>query len=169
MRTLLAFAIIVSLASCQRSTVDSLFSKYKKDDNVIAATLTGWLVERGLSMALKNDEEAKNTLDKVVNNIKKVRVLVSMDNKSDRPLKDISSKMREGNYQMFAMVNHPEGKFNLWIKEKENKVRDIFLYINSDENIVLLQVKGDINMDVLEKVNLNPQTFEPEKYQTIGN
>ena len=96
------------------------------------------------------------TFNKVVHDIDKLRVLVSSDVNPDRKHRNISTSMEKSNYENYAMVNYPEAKFNLWVKEKKNKVRDIFLYVTTEENVVLLQIKGDINMDELEKVQINP-------------
>ena len=150
----MTFAILMT--SCHRNTVNRLFTEYKKDDKVIAATVPGWMVEKGLNLAFKDDSISMETFNKVVHDIDKLRVLVSSDVNPDRKHRNISTSMEKSNYENYAMVNYPEAKFNLWVKEKKNKVRDIFLYVTTEENVVLLQIKGDINMDELEKVQINP-------------
>ena len=156
MRLLIVIAFTMLMTSCHRNTVNRLFTEYKKDDNVIAATVPGWMVKKGLDLAFDDDEESMEIFNSVVQNVEKLRVLVSSDINPDRKHKNIVQSMEKANYENYAMVSHPEANFNLWVKEKNNKVKDIFLYVTTEDNVVLLQIKGDLNMDELQKIQLDP-------------
>ncbi len=153
---LLLFTIIL-FGSCSSKTVDNLFTHYKQDNEVVAATLPGWLVEKGLSMAFSSntDEEGLAMFKNVIKDVDKLRVLVSTDAKPNPELKNLSQNLTKEKYELYGMVNHKDTKFNLWVKEKKKNVKDVFLFINSDDNVVLLHLKGEIDMDALQKINLN--------------
>lgn len=148
---------IILFASCSSKTVDKLFTHYKQDDKVIAATLPGWLVEKGLRMAIKNsnNEEDIAAFKSIIKDVDKLRVLVSTDIKPNPELSSLSKNMEKDDYELYGMVNNKDSKINLWVKEKKNKVKDVFLFINSEDNIVLMHLKGEINMDALQKVDLS--------------
>jgi hypothetical protein len=156
MRLLIVFILAMLMTSCHRNGVNRLFTEYKKDDNVIVVTVPGWMVEKGLNLAFEDDEESMIIFKSIVQNVQKLRVLVSSDVNPDRKHKNITHSMDKANYDNYAMFNHPEANFNLWVKEKNNKVKDIFLYVTTEDNVVLLQIKGDLNMDELQKIQLDP-------------
>lgn len=154
--SILLLLTVILAASCSNKTVDKLFTHYKKDESVIAATIPGWLVEKGLHFALKQESiEELHDVQKVVRNIKKLRLLVSSDMVESAPVKNLSANLRKEKYELFGMVNNRDAKVNIWIQENSGRVKDVFLYVKSDEYVVLLQVKGDIDMNALEKVDVN--------------
>ena len=152
----LAFTLIL-LSSCQRSPVDRLFSKYKSEDNSFAATLPGWLIEKGISAAFdENDDAQLASFESVVTNIKKIRVLVGKDPQTNKQeIRNMNDALTKAKYELYGMVNSKGTNLNFWVKEKKERIRDVFLFINGDDKVVLLQVKGDIDMAALEKIDLN--------------
>lgn len=149
-------AALFLLSSCSNQTVDRLFTHYKKDDSAIAATLPGWLVEKGLSLAFKQEgPEALAQFRDVVKDIKKVRVLVSKNKAENHLVKSLSKNMVREKYELFTMVRHQDSNINLWVRENKTVAKDIFVFIQSDDNVVLLQVKGEIDMSSVEKIDIN--------------
>ena len=84
-----------------------MFTHYKKQDAAFAATLPGWLVERGLKMAFaETDDTAIKDIRSVVKNIDKIRVLVSDNNISKIiPYRTVKSELQNDQYELFGMVN----------------------------------------------------------------
>ena len=154
---ILILGSLLFLASCSKRPVDKLFTHYKQDDKVIAATLPGWLVEKGLKMAFDDadDAESLNAFKSVIKDVDKLRVLISTDTKPNPQIENLTKNMESAKYELYGMVNNKDNKINLWVKEKKDLVKDVFVFITNDDNVVLLQLKGDIDMNALQKVDLN--------------
>ncbi|MBK8387868.1 MAG: DUF4252 domain-containing protein [Saprospiraceae bacterium] len=156
---LLAFIATFIFSSCNRNPINKIFDTAKKEDNVVAVTLPGWMIKKGVSMAMKNDTVVNdvNTLNTIAGAIKKVRVLVKSHSSEaftadmNKQVDNLSSK----NFDTYAFIKSDENKVTVYGKEDKDKLKDLFFYVNGDENMAILHLKTDISIADFQKLNLS--------------
>lgn len=149
----LAVIILLLITSCNRSPINKIFEDVKDNENgVFAVTIPGWLVSKGIKLGLKNNviEEDLTAINAISGGIKKVRVLFaeSMENKSLKAHLDKSvSSLEKYDFSPYVYIKDKDARVSVWAKEKNNRLNDLFVYINSDEETALVHIETDISVD----------------------
>lgn len=152
-------AIGVSFTACNRNPINSIFEDVKDNqDHVFAVTIPGWLIKKGVQIGLKNDalENDIAAINSVAGGIKKVRVLFaeSMNNPSLRTHLDKSVHgLEKYDYSPYIYVRDEDARVSVWAKEKGDRLNDLFVYVNSDEETALVHVETDISMADFSKLS----------------
>lgn len=147
------------LSSCSRNPINKIFDDAKKEDNILALSLPGWMVQKGVKLAMKDEKVGSdvNEINTVAGAIKKVRVLVKSNNtveftsKMNKSVADLSSK----NFETYAMIKSGDTNVTVYGKEKKNTLEDLFFYVNGDDNLAILHLKTKISIADFEKLNLS--------------
>ena len=64
---------------------------------------------------------------------------------------NLSSK----NFDTYAFIKSDENKVTVYGKEDKDKLKDLFFYVNGDENMAILHLKTDISIADFQKLNLS--------------
>lgn len=146
-------AVLFLFSSCNNS-VNSLFSEAKKSDDYMAVTVPKWIIKAGTKNIFENHLGTNDNTKKLISGIKKARVLVH-NNKSEiniNKVHKIYDKLvnRKG-FEEYLTVRD-EGKVtSITVKEKGDKIKDLLLMTEGDEELVLLHIKTDISINDFEK------------------
>ncbi len=146
-----ALSTILFFISCSNKAVDQIFTHYKKQDIEFAATIPGWAIRAGLRVAKNySEDDTFKDINKIIEKIYKVRLLVTDKNTIKDSYQFVHSNLTKDRFELYGKVKSNQTYFDLWVKEKNDKIQDIFLYVNDNTDLVLVQIKGRINLKALE-------------------
>ena len=109
----------------------------------------------GTGIAKKHVESEKDraALD-LVKHIRKIKVLVMEEGNSVDPndLKKMISKTRSKHrFSDLISVRSPETKVNIMIREKKDRIRNMLIVVDDEEEFVLLSLKTSLRIDDLNR------------------
>ena len=155
------FAIIANPLSGQKA-VNKLIDKLKEDDNAYAVTLPGWFIRSGAKMIL-NEEEIDFRLEQgyhdIIDGIKRLRVVVIPENMgfdSKKVAESIETVKAIDNLVDYARVKDDGNKVHVMVKEEgEETIKNLVVFVQGEEELVLMTLKTDITMTELKNANLS--------------
>ncbi|MCG7280941.1 DUF4252 domain-containing protein [Chryseobacterium taklimakanense] len=177
----LAFSWFTNV-SAQREKLYSLFDKYQETEGVTSIKIAKPMFSMLSKLDIK-DAELDN-IKPVLDKIQGLRILVIEKPESDSInkkamlnfnslQKDISSSLKNLNYDELMTVNSKEAKVKFLAADAANGVLDnLLLSVNSEGNQVLMMLDGKISMDDVNKLANETQTptrTAPKNSTTIGS
>lgn len=156
-KLLLVLLIAQSQLSAQKS-IGGLFNDLKKDDKSFVVSLPGWLVRTGLNYASNHTEENDRALFETLKEvIKKIRVLVidSTDKDHSKAFEKFYSNLEKDHLELYASVKDEGNKVNIYIEEKEEIIKNFFLTVNGEKEIVLLHIKADLPLKTFKETDFS--------------
>lgn len=154
--------------SAQREKLYSLFDKYQETEGVTSIKIAKPMFSMLSKLDIK-DAELDN-IKPVLDKIQGLRILVIEKPESDSInkkamlnfnslQKDISSSLKNLNYDELMTVNSKEAKVKFLAADAANGVLDnLLLSVNSEGNQVLMMLDGKISMDDVNKLANETQT-----------
>ncbi len=153
--------LVILIAQCQltaQKSIGCLFNDLKKDDKSFAITLPGWLVRTGLNYASNHTEENDRALLETLKGvIKKVRVLVieSTDKDHSQAFEKFYSKSEKDHLELYASVKDDGNRVNIYVEEKEEIIKNLFLTVNGGKEIVLVHIKADLPLKTFKETDFS--------------
>jgi hypothetical protein len=149
----LCLMLAISLTSfAQTKSINKFYRQYKHQEEVTNFSLPGWLIRFGLGISgeKKNMEEVELTL---VKSLKKVRLLVS---EGVTPIKKedyntLLTGLKEESFEDFFSLRQDGADVRLYVREKKDKVKNLLLLVNEDEEFVMISLKTKLPTEVLEE------------------
>jgi len=163
---LLVLPILLSAQPSLNRSINKFYRSHKKDAGAVNIALPGWLLRVGALFVSGGDadEETKAAL-KYVKHIKKMKVLVMEDGhrvtkeESKQFLRQIQGKgMNE-----LITIRDKEMSVNIMVKEKKDVIRKLMIFVRSDEELIMVNLKTKISMDQINdliKEMIGPEVFK---------
>lgn len=149
----LALCLVFTLTSCSKNTIGNLFDEAKKSDNYIAFTIPKWVIKTTKDKVFEGHLGTSNNSYNLLNHVDKVRVLVQ-DDKSKLnmgSMKNIFNNItNDKHYEEYLTVREGDQHTSIVVNERKDRVKDILLFTESDDSVVLLHLKSDISVKDLE-------------------
>ncbi len=151
-----ALLIICCLLTAQlfgQSAINRFYNKYKFDENTTKVSLPGWLIKIGAGVAKKHvdNEEEKAALD-LAKHIRKMKVLVMEDGHSVDP-RDVKKMVRKArakhNFSDLISVRSADANVNIMIREKKDKIKNMLVVVEEENEFVLLSLKTSLKIEDL--------------------
>lgn len=148
MKTLFAFILIsFSLASCaQSNAIDKFYDAHSNEEGSLSLNINGTMLHVG-SWAIK-DEKAKN----LVRNSRSARLYVtdSDDNVSLREINKLVRSIRSDGYESLVQARDGNDNFEVFLREKDDFIRNILLIVHGDENLVMASLDCKLRSSEVE-------------------
>jgi len=142
--------------TAQLNSPDDFISYVRDKGNGFALTLPGWFVRAGGNLASKDmDETESAAIKELLGHIKKLRLVFTEEAPSEFQIdkKELSSAMKEKNYESLVQVRGGEANVDLWAKiDSKDVVKDIFLSVFEDKNISMIKIKTDLDLTQLQNM-----------------
>jgi len=166
MKRLLGMMILLTAltATYAQRSVDGLFNRYAGKDGFVTVTLSGDL----LKLACEFDDD--NDLNRLKGKITEVRVLVQEDDEMkvenfyDLVMKDINLN----DYEEFMRVKKSDQDLRMLVRTSGGSVKE-FLLIGGGEDNLVVQIKGDLTREDVEKISSDARKDNGRKMFSDNN
>lgn len=143
-----------------QKTVNKFIDQVKKDDRAFAMTFPGWLIRKGSRMAFdfsqnENDIEVFYSLSQSIKGLRFVMVekgFVAKDGMIQNFIRDVQDK--EG-FEPYVTARDDGNNVNVMIREDGDKIKNLLILVNGDDNIVVANLKTDFTLEQLKRANLS--------------
>ncbi len=161
---LLLLAMPVFLVAQNRS-INKFYRSHKKDVGAINVSVPGWLLKLSAGIAKKHVDEEMRAGLKYVKHIKKLKVLVIEEGStvSNEEARQFIKQIKGKGMEDLLMINDKETKVNIMMREKKDVIRNLFIFVRDDDELVMVSMKTKIKMEDINnmiKDLLGPEMFE---------
>jgi len=104
-----------------------------------------------IKKALREDGEDNEEIIKLVKKVSKIKVL-TVENGDRTILKDFANYLNNNNYEDWATIKHDGDNVNIRVKQKDNVIKNMLITVNSDKELVFVDVKGSFTADDISKM-----------------
>ena len=136
---------------CQHESIENFYNKYIEDEKVTDINLNGWVLSLASLIA---DEE---TGEEVLNKITQLRIMIAEEknivSKSD--LKKLMKEVRKNSFEDLITVRDGNDRINFMIREKGDKITNVLVIVNGDNEFILLSLEGALNLEDLKKLQFD--------------
>lgn len=136
---------------CQHESIENFYNKYIEDEKVTDINLNGWVLSLASLIA---DEE---TGEEVLSKITQLRIMIAEEKnivtKSD--LKKLMKEVRKNSFEDLITVRDGNDRINFMIREKGDKITNVLVIVNGDNEFILLSLEGALNLEDLKKLQFD--------------
>lgn len=101
--------------------------------------------------ALQEDEEDHEDLLRIIRKTSKIKVL-TVENGDKSMLNDFADYLNNNNYEDWATIRHNGDRINIRVKQKGDAIRNMLITINSKEELLFVDVKGNFTAGDISKM-----------------
>ena len=154
--TLILLSIIaITTQSCIVSTnakTEYLKNIDYKDKNskIITVNVPLLLTKPFIKSALRKDGESKEVIA-LVKKIKKVKV-ITVENPKLGTVNSLKSKLNNYDFEEWMTIKHNGENVNINVQQKDDIINKLLLIVNSNEELVMIDVKAKIKADELSQL-----------------
>ncbi len=110
-----------------------------------------FLAKPVIKKALREDGEDNEEIIKLVKKVSKIKVL-TVENGDKAMLKDFANYLNNNNYEDWATIKHDGDNVNIRVKQKDDVIKNMLITVNSDKELVFVDVKGSFTADDISKM-----------------
>ena len=149
MKTILSvmIAVALSLNAAAGDDFDKLFSKYAASDGITSVNLTESIIRIASNFLNEEDKDAKDLL----RDIESVKLLTSEGVSMDKLAADAKALLKAGDYEDLIRVNEEDEYVRIMVKEDNDIIRDIIVFVESPDEVVFINVTGGIDPEKVGK------------------
>ncbi|WP_185248911.1 DUF4252 domain-containing protein [Chryseobacterium bernardetii] len=103
-----------------------------------------------IKKALREDGESEELIS-LIKKVSKIKVL-TVENGSKEMLNDYTKFLNNNHYEDWATIKHNGENVNLRVKQKGESIRNMLITVNSDKELVFVDVKGEFTPDDISKM-----------------
>ena len=158
MRFLIAILALFTMSSCSSpKTTAQFYHTHKYKEGVTHFKMPGWLVWMGggIAQGFVQDPEAKAGL-RLARKVKKLRFLATEDYNpiTAAEVNDFVGNIRSNGFEDLLMVKEGSSTVHILSREKKEKLRNLVILVNDEEEFVYMDMKSRIKYeDLSELVN----------------
>lgn len=150
----LCLAFLLSSCSSTKS-VSGFYQAHKREKGVLNFTLPGWLIWLGTGIAHESvkEQEAKVALQ-LAKKVKRLRFMVMEDKNtaSHTEISSLVSNLRKDNFEDLIYVKEGTTTFTFMIREKKDKIRNLFFLVSEDDELVMMEMKSNLRYSDISKL-----------------
>jgi len=145
---LLAAAFLMVFSSYANDPIKELMSKYKGEKGITTINISNGLLF--LLSCVDNDDE----LDKMSKNLDGIRIIVDESRgEKVRFTDELKEYIAKGGYEEMITVNEEDEKVRILIKHNKEKIQEMLILVDSDDENVLVQMTGDFKLSDLGDIS----------------
>lgn len=105
-----------------------------------------------IKKALREDGDGESEeLISLIKKVSKIKVL-TVENGSKEMLNDYAKFLNKNNYEDWATIKHNGENVNLRVKQNGETIKNMLIIVNSDKELVFVDVKGSFTPDDISKM-----------------
>ena len=159
MKILKNIIVILSVMCMMQSCIVSerpniaYFSKSGRDfgdAKFVSINVPLFLAKPYVKKALKEDGEDEELIN-LIKKVSKIKVM-TVENGDREMLRDFASYLNSNNYEEWATIKHYGDNVNIRVKQKGDAIKNMMITVNSDKELVFLDIKGSFTADDISRV-----------------
>ncbi len=152
-----AMMLAPSISYGQTSSINKFYKKYKIKNQSMNMTVPGWLISLGASVAMiSTDDHQEKEVLRLMKGVKQVKVLMLEDSKKlkDKHVEQLFASLRKNSFEDLVLVRDSESRVNILIREDHELIKNMFVLVRDDEEMVMVSMKTKLTMDQINDVLL---------------
>ncbi|MFN4080250.1 MAG: DUF4252 domain-containing protein [Saprospiraceae bacterium] len=149
MKKLALLTTLLLMAVGAQAQAFGLHWKYKDYEGAIPVTAPGWLIN--IVSWLPEEKESRRLIRKV----RKVKVLAFVDGApnpiSERDMRRFHRKAQKRGLEEIMFVRDSETRVQVYGREKRGQLRNLFFFVHSEEETILVAIKTRLQFDDIVK------------------
>lgn len=126
-------------------------SKYNSEDAKFASfNVPLFLAKPYIKKALIEEGESEAAIA-MVKKVSKIKMM-TVANGSEKMLKEYANYLKDNNYEDWATIKHDGDNVNIRVKQKGEIINNMLITVNSNKDMVFLDVKGSFTADDISKM-----------------
>lgn len=126
-------------------------SKYDSEDAQFASfNVPLFLAKPYIKKALREEGESEAAIA-MVKKVSKIKMM-TVANGSEKMLKDYANYLKDNHYEDWATIKHDGDNVNIRVKQKGEIINNMLITVNSNKDMVFLDVKGSFTADDISKM-----------------
>jgi CRISPR/Cas system CSM-associated protein Csm4 (group 5 of RAMP superfamily) len=109
-----------------------------------------FLAKPYIKKALKEDGQDEELI-RLVKKVSKIKVM-TVENGDRTMLKDFANYLNDNNYEDWVTIKHDGDNVNIRVKQKGQTIKNMLITVNSDKELVFVDVKGNFTTDDISKM-----------------
>lgn len=135
--------------NCQVKNFKDLYQKYENDAEVKCLKVNQ-LANFLLSLSIP---EAENeTVKRFMNNCSEVSLLMSKGHKGKDLIRDAAAFVKRSKLEELTTIKEGNNNVQVYAESKEKEILQLFVVVQSDVNVVCLQLSGRFSTDLLKEI-----------------
>ncbi|MCP4121626.1 MAG: DUF4252 domain-containing protein [Bacteroidetes bacterium] len=151
----LVMAVMLSLSASAGDGFDKLYTKYSATEGITSINLSESIIKIASKFLGDEDQEAKE----VLNDIESIKLLTSEGTANAKLVSEAKGLLKSEGYEDLIRVNEGDEYVRIMVKESNEIIKDIIVYVESQDEFVFINITGDIDP---EKVGKALQTLDIE-------
>ncbi|MFP3833822.1 DUF4252 domain-containing protein [Chryseobacterium sp. SIMBA_028] len=103
-----------------------------------------------IKKALRKDGESEELI-RLIAKVSKIKIL-TVENGSKEMLNDYAKFLNNNHYEDWATIKHNGENVNLRVKQKGEAIKNMLITVNSEKELVFVDVKGNFTPDDISKM-----------------
>lgn len=103
-----------------------------------------------IKRALRKDGESEELI-RLITKVSKIKIL-TVENGSKEMLNDYAKFLNNNHYEDWATIKHNGENVNLRVKQKGEAIKNMLITVNSEKELVFVDVKGNFTPDDISKM-----------------
>lgn len=103
-----------------------------------------------IKRALRKDGESEDLI-RLIAKVSKIKIL-TVENGSKEMLNDYAKFLNNNHYEDWATIKHNGENVNLRVKQKGEAIKNMLITVNSEKELVFVDVKGNFTPDDISKM-----------------
>jgi len=143
----LVIAVALSLNATAGEGFDKLFSKYSATDGITSINLSESIIKVASKFLGDGDKEAKEILE----DIESVKLLASEGQVNEKLVSEARALLKTEGYEDLIRVNEEDEYVRIMVKESNQIIKDVIVYVESKDEFAFINVTGDIDPEKIGK------------------
>ena len=149
--TVLLIAFLLPLTTNAQRSVNRFIDKYYNKENVTTVELSGFLLK--VAAKFVDEDEGKDIIASI--NRLQVMVMDGTNHVTKDALKNFKSKVVKDDFEELMVIRDGSTTVDFYIKEENGVIKNILLLVNDDEEFVMLNLKGKLKFEDLQKLDFD--------------
>ena len=171
----LILIILVSVmafqVNAQNDAISKYFAKYMDNDDFMSINISGKMFQMMSSIDFENDEEQKY-MEESIGKIKGVKAIAAQDSLIDgrKMYKEALALVDGKGFEELMSVKEEDKNIKFLIKEKGNKIDELFMVMGGKTEFGLLSIVGDgIDLNMLYKLSKTVGVDGFKEFERLGD
>ena len=164
--TLFAALLIVGAMNAQ-SLISTEFSDYETNESFTRVSISKKMFE--IIANLDPDDAEEKDLIESVSQLEGLKIIIADSSENPKALFDETMKRIPSRFEELMTVNDEDEHIVFLIDEKEGRVKELIMVMKGDDEFVLLDLFGNIDLKEISKISRQMNIDHMDKLENLEN
>jgi nitrogenase molybdenum-iron protein alpha/beta subunit len=142
-----------SIIYAQNSTIDKLFDKYEKEDDITFISISKAMFK----MIPENVNTGNINIKNITHKIESMRIITSEKArlKEKMNVEFRSFVNNDKSYEELMRVRDGKSNVTINVRKKGDAINELVMLVNDESNFVFIQISGNFTLDDIQEISKN--------------